>query len=181
MRPLIIFICIQILFVLSLCGQTDSLKNEKTKHLKYGVSVYPKNFNGLEAFMGHLSATDQTMYNEMSETFNFFKQRKQSGKILGYTGAGIGVALMIGTAVSTKDNDRFQSNNSTGYIAGFAVIGAGALIYHLLNIGEKDVIRFKDEFNRKSQEDRKLELVFKSDFGRIEMTGIGFALQYKFH
>lgn len=100
--------------------------------------------------MQSLKYSNDTMAIVMEPTFSNFKQKRKSGKILGFTGLGIGAALMVGTAISTNDNDRFESSNATGYIGGAIVMGAGALIYHLLNVREKDIKSFVNEFNTKS-------------------------------
>ena len=170
------------LITISYCYcQTDTLiEKQEFKFIKYGISVYPKNYTGLETLMTDLESSRDTMFGEMTEAFNHLKQRRQSGKILGYTGIGVGLAVMLGTAVSTKENDRFESNNATGYVAGVIVMGAGALIYHLLNTREKDIQRFVEEFNRKSADDRKLEFALQTNFTQ-RFDGVGLAIKYRFN
>ncbi len=168
------------IFICTICkGQSDSLKVAKDPGFQYGVSIFPRNYKGLDALMNQLQASQDTMYSVMSERFNQLKQRRNSGKILGYTGAGIGVSLMVGTAISTRENKVENSNNATGYVAGGIMIGVGALLYHLFNVSENDVIDFVNDFNKKS-EDRKLKLVIGTSAYPDQMNPQGLSLIFNF-
>lgn len=160
-------------------AQEDSTSIQKFKHIEYGgMALYPKNYQGLEQFMSVLAAQQDTFtYHEMSKTFARLKERRQSGKILGYTGVGIGAALMVGTAISTSDNDRFESNNAAGYIAGTIVIGAGIALYQIFNVGEKDIRKFIDQHNNlHPSPTKKLKLVVQSrSIGPNQFIGLKLA------